>query len=145
VFAHVRDFATGEVIRAERRSIEAAEDVHERGFAGARRAHDRDELARDDVERDAVQRADLDVAGLVDLVDVVDRDERLARHRQTLLPMRGGAVVVPAAVLAALPAMMTSTITSSPSLRSPLTSSLTVPSESPVVIGTGTGTPPRSA
>ena len=37
------------------RLVEAGEDVHERRLAGARRAHDRDELPRLDVERDAAQ------------------------------------------------------------------------------------------
>src|SRR5688572_25658348 len=45
-----RDFLFGEGVLTARRRIEAAEQVHERGFAGARRAHDRDELAGLDVD-----------------------------------------------------------------------------------------------
>src|SRR5205823_5679611 len=43
-FVHARDFATGEEIAAAGRAIEAADHVHQRRFAGARRAHDGDEL-----------------------------------------------------------------------------------------------------
>ena len=59
-----------------RRLVEAAEDVHQRRLARARRAHDRDELALVDGQRDAAQRVHLDVAQLVDLGDPVELDDR---------------------------------------------------------------------
>ena len=40
------------------RLVEPGEDVHQRRLAGARGAHDGDELARRDVERDAAKRVD---------------------------------------------------------------------------------------
>ena len=55
--------------------VEAADDVHERALAGARRAHDGDELARRDRERHAVQGAHLDLAHAVDADEVLDADD----------------------------------------------------------------------
>ena len=43
---------------AGRRPVEAAEELEERDLAGAGRAHQGDELARDDRERHAAQRVD---------------------------------------------------------------------------------------
>ena len=70
-----RDVDAVEEVAARRRPVEAADDVHERALAGARRAHDRDELARRDRERDAVERAHLDLAHLVDPDEVLDPDD----------------------------------------------------------------------
>ena len=63
-----------------RRPIEAADQVHERRLAGARRAGQRDELARHDVERDASQRGHLHLADVVSLREIPDGDHG-ARHR----------------------------------------------------------------
>jgi hypothetical protein len=46
-----------DAIAAAGRPVEAADDVHERRFAGARRTHDGDEFAGFDRERHAVERA----------------------------------------------------------------------------------------
>ena len=63
------------VTRAARRLVEAGEDVHQRRLARARRAHDRDELARLDVERDAAQRVDGGLALAVAARDVRRLDD----------------------------------------------------------------------
>ena len=62
-------------MRAVRGRVEAAEDVHQRGFAAARGPDDGDEFARVDVERDVVQRADFLAAEVVNLADVAEFDE----------------------------------------------------------------------
>ena len=73
----VADVAPVEQVAARGRAIEAAEDVHQRRLARARRAHDRDELAR---RRSRARRRasalHLDVAQLVDLGRRRELDER---------------------------------------------------------------------
>ena len=69
------DLGAVELDAAFARRIEAAEDVHERGFAAARRADDGDEFAAVDVEVDVVERADFLAAEVVDLADVAEFDE----------------------------------------------------------------------
>ncbi len=64
--------------RPRRRTVGAAgglssrpKHIEQRRFAAARRAHDGDELARRDLQRDIVERQRLDLAGLIDLGDLV--------------------------------------------------------------------------
>src|SRR5262249_16265950 len=64
-----------------RRAIQAAQDVHRRGFARPRRSHDRDELAAVDVKRDTAQRVYLDVAHHISLVDMAEGYQRRAHQR----------------------------------------------------------------
>ena len=71
---HVR---AAQPIAALRRPVEAADDVHERRLAGARRPDDGHELPAPDVEVDAVEGTDVEPARVVDAVDVGQRDERL--------------------------------------------------------------------
>src|SRR5437870_7317041 len=71
-----RDVDVAQAIGAACRLVEAADQVHARRLAGARCAHDRQELAGPDVERDAAQRPHLDVAQVVDLPHVAELDER---------------------------------------------------------------------
>ena len=52
------------------RRVEAAEEVHERRFAGAGGADDRHHLALVDLEVDAFERFDFHLAGVVDLADL---------------------------------------------------------------------------
>ena len=78
--------------------VEAGEAVEERRLAAAARAHDRDHLAAGDREADAVEGVHLDLAGVVDLVDVPRLDEgRLVDvRRRVLMPgasrRRAGAI-----------------------------------------------------
>ena len=53
-------------------TIEASDHVHQRGFAGTRRAHDRDEFAALDSQADAAQCAHLDVAEMVSLREIAN-------------------------------------------------------------------------
>ncbi len=55
--------------------VQAAEDVHQRGFAAAGRADDGDEFTLLDVQRDVVQGADFLLAKAVDLADIAEFDE----------------------------------------------------------------------
>ena len=64
-----------EPILARSRMVEAAEDVHQRGLAGARGAHQRHHLAAVDRERDAAQHRDVDFAQVIGLVDVFESDQ----------------------------------------------------------------------
>ena len=77
-----RDLRAIQLVDARRGTIQAPEDVHERGLARPGRAHDRDELTASDAERDAPERMHSDVARRIHLLDVRELDERtLARRR----------------------------------------------------------------
>src|SRR6185369_2159932 len=80
------DVGPGEATGATRRSVEAADDVHEGRLARSRRTHDGDELPYPDVERDAAQRLHLDVAEPVDLPQVAHLNQRLGHERRTTEP-----------------------------------------------------------
>ena len=69
-----------EVVLAGPGAVVHADDVQQRRFAGARRAHDRDELAFLDVEVDAAQHVAAAGAVRVGLLDVAQPDERVGRH-----------------------------------------------------------------
>src|SRR5216683_8355498 len=56
---------------------EAAEDVEEGGFSGARGADDGDELAGSDGEVDAAEGGDLEFAGAVGLTEIPGEDDGL--------------------------------------------------------------------
>ena len=75
----VRDVVLAEGDRAARGRVDSAEQVEQRGLAGARRAQDRHELAAVDGELVDVQRLDLDLAHLVDAANVAHDDEGSAR------------------------------------------------------------------
>ena len=82
--AHVRELVlveglhvvAGQPEDAGRRHVEAAEDVHERRLARARRPGDGDELVLLDAQRDVAQGDDLGGAGAVDLAHVDQLDDR---------------------------------------------------------------------
>jgi hypothetical protein len=90
-----RDVAPTQEKPASRRAVEAAEDVHQRALAGARRAHDRHELALVDLQVDAAQGLHLDVAHRVDLADALEPHERgragggvRSGHQKSRMPRR---------------------------------------------------------
>src|SRR4030095_13646900 len=56
--AHARHELTAKPVVALVGRVQAAEDIHERGFSGAGRAHDRDILARVHLETHTAQRVD---------------------------------------------------------------------------------------
>ena len=68
-------FLAVEPILARGRMVQAAEDVHQGGLAGARSAHQRHHLASADGERDAAQHRDFHFAQVVRLVDVFKSNE----------------------------------------------------------------------
>ena len=70
-----------EHVVSARRHVEAAEDVQHRRLAGARRAHDRHQLAGADREVHAAKRVHRTVAFAVDASDVVERDDRVGHGR----------------------------------------------------------------
>ena len=57
------------------RRVQPADQVEQRGLAGAGRAHQRHEVAARDVEVDAVQHLDLLAAAAIDLGDAADLDQ----------------------------------------------------------------------
>ena len=81
VVAQLIDRLAVEDVQAGRRSVQAAQDVHHRGLAGARRPDDRQELAVGNVEIDVLKSGDLDLAEIVDAADFLEPDDRLARGR----------------------------------------------------------------
>src|SRR5438105_1976035 len=76
VAREARDVLAVEPVAAGRRAIEAAEQVHEGGLAGARRAHDGHEFAGLDRHGDAAQRVHRVRAEMVVLAEVLGRDDR---------------------------------------------------------------------
>src|SRR6185503_4863702 len=164
--AHVREVARRErrhVVPVEEvasggRPIEAAEQVHERRLAGARRAGERDELAGRDVERDAAQRLHLHLAEVVGLRQVANGDDRVHRPAPRAPPAApapaprfappprrpngiSGDVVLGCA---AAPGCDMPVTTWSPSFTSPSTIAVIAPSLTPVCTRTGTNSPLRS-
>src|SRR4029453_16531261 len=81
VLRHPRHVAPVQEVLTAGRPIQAAEDVHQRRFAGSRRTGHRDELAGSDGEVGAAQRADRDLADVVRLDEVLDLADGLARLR----------------------------------------------------------------
>src|SRR5437870_4507464 len=64
-----------ELVGARRRLVEAADYVHERGLARARRAHDRHKLTAVDVEVEAAERVHRRCTEGIDLCDITDADD----------------------------------------------------------------------
>src|SRR6185295_1375262 len=73
-----------QMVRPSRGRIEAAQDVHERGFAGARCAHDGHIVASIDLEIHAAQGLNLHLPEAVDLPQVCAADECAHRFLQSL-------------------------------------------------------------
>ena len=70
------DLRAVEFVRSFARSIQAAEDVHKRGFSGTGRSHERGKLAAPDLEVDAVQCSKRLAADPVELADPMQTDGR---------------------------------------------------------------------
>jgi len=62
-------------------AINAGNDVEQGGFAGAGRAHEREELATRDFKGDAVQSGDVDLPLPVDFAQLKDLYHRVAAHK----------------------------------------------------------------
>lgn len=63
-----------EEIAAFGRAIQAAENIHQCGLARAGSAHDGDEFAAHDFQRDAAESVHLNLAEIVSLVDAIESD-----------------------------------------------------------------------
>ncbi|MCY1295995.1 hypothetical protein D9M70_453610 [compost metagenome] len=120
----VGDALAVDQIVAAGRLIEAAENVHQRRLAGAGLADDRHELARLDIEGEAVQDLDGEIAVEIGLADVLERDERGHGQPQNIGGMRMPRWLRPSRALPLLPEPVVTTIFS-PSLRPLLISALT--------------------
>ena len=102
-----RNLLAGKKVLARARAVEAAEQVHERRFAGSGRAHDRNELARLDRQRHPAQGVNIIRVEPVHLREMTRDDKgrahasgnsaalksrsagrRLARGSSALLPCR---------------------------------------------------------
>ena len=70
----IQNVATGS------RPIETTDNVHERRFSRTTRAHQRDELAALNLERNATHRMNIDVAGMIRLVHVDQLDDFSVLH-----------------------------------------------------------------
>src|ERR1051326_2176187 len=81
--ANRRKLARGSIVdhnaiesnRPGSRSIQAAEDMHQRGLAAARGANDRNELTFVNIELDIIQRANFFIAKAINLTDVAEFDQ----------------------------------------------------------------------
>jgi hypothetical protein len=71
------DFVLEQAILARPRVVQHAEDRKQRRLAGARRAHDRNEVAPLDLQVDAPQHEGLARLRFVDLLDVLELDHRV--------------------------------------------------------------------
>src|SRR5882724_623419 len=131
-----------EPVAPRRRAVEAAEQVHEGGLAGARRAHDSDELAGLDRHRHTAQRVHGVRAEVVVLGELLGRDDR--HGAQSL--RRGPPVVPPPGAPGRFcwAPPPTPVMISWPSVRSPRRTSVAVPSLRPRVRGTALGLPSAS-
>ena len=63
---------------AARGPVNARDDVQQSGFAGTRRPHQREKLARRDVEGELVERSDLDFSLRINLRQAADGDNRFS-------------------------------------------------------------------
>src|SRR6185503_12788003 len=61
--------------------VQTAEDIHRRRLPGSGCPHYRNELTTIDVKRDCAQRVYFNIAHLINLVDVIQGDERWADQR----------------------------------------------------------------
>ncbi len=76
VVVHVGDVLVAEEVMAAGAAVEAAEEVQQRGFAGAGRAHEGDEVAFLEVERHAREGGHDDLFHLVVLDQIRDCERR---------------------------------------------------------------------
>src|SRR5262249_45577264 len=82
------DVEPGELVGTPRRAIEAAEDVHERAFAGAAGANDGNELALLDLQIELPKRTDHAGARLVVFREILAPDEDVHRRMTSHTALR---------------------------------------------------------
>ena len=128
VAAEALDMMASEQEAAGGRHVEAAEDVHRRRFARSRRAHHGHEVARSDIEIDALQRLERGLAAAEAFGDADQPDQGIGRrsgHHRAHLPF-----------CASLPVA-----TCMPGLSASLVTLVNVPLLSPTSTFTGAGSP----
>jgi len=111
VLAQSRNIAIIQYIAPGSRLVETPEEIHEGGFAGTGRPHDRDEFAGSDAEADIFQCREQSGRSFVGLVQAFDADDGVS-HQNILIGGEPPALGLPAACVSP-------TITWSPALRSP--------------------------
>ena len=80
VVAQLRHPVAVEPVLAARRAVEAADQVHQRGLAGARRSHDRDELVLPDRDVHAAEGAHHLAAHVVLALEIPGDDDGVTRN-----------------------------------------------------------------
>src|SRR5262249_7743772 len=118
------------------RAVETTDNVHQRRFAGATRAHERDKLAALNLKRHAADSVNIDITSVIRLVNVDQLDDFAVFHGNLRAPLNG---FVPGDE-AALGELSSAVITFSPSFK-PSVTSVTIPSLIPVLIWAGFGRP----
>ena len=126
-----------EQIIAAARTVERADHVHQRAFAGAARAHEGHEFARKNFQRNPAHRVDIHFAGVIHLVDVRELDDGIGLHGKSDQRILGKPPPqrVRAALAACVPVKTTPVTTCAPS-SSPESTSVEMPSLMPVLICT---------
>src|SRR5438128_483020 len=141
VVGHLPDVLAREHIGAAVGDVEAAEDVHERRLPRPRRAHDRDELGRTDIEIDPAQRVHRDLPpDAVRLGDAAKLDDALV-HRPTITPGPPPKPPPPAPGRAVAVARAAGSTARSPS-ATPLITSVVVSFAMPNTTSVSTASPP---
>ena len=79
-------------VTAFRRTVKAADHVHQGGFAGAARTHDGDKFAGQNLPRHAAHGVNVHFAGVIRLVNFDELDDGIGLHSHGRLPIRTGAV-----------------------------------------------------
>src|SRR5690606_20198628 len=130
--------AAEQLVGPRGRAVEAAEQVHQRRLAAARRTHDRDVLARVDLQVDPAQRVHGDVARLIDARQAARADDRPAQRRPR--PPRPPNIVQPCW----RGSLLTRVMTRSPGFSSGAETAVMTSSESPVSTATRSGRPRES-
>src|SRR5207248_934028 len=89
VILETRDLHPVEAIAAAAGHVEATENVHQRAFARATRAHNGHELSVLDLQTDALERMDLEVADAIRLLRVDDLNTHLPGPPMSTRPAPG--------------------------------------------------------
>ena len=123
-------------IIAAARTVERADHVHQRAFAGAARAHERHEFARKNLQRNPAHRVDIHFAGVIHLVDVRELDDRIGLHGKSDQRILGKPPPSGFAGVAAWVPVETAPVTTCAPSSSPESTSVEMPSLMPVLICT---------
>jgi hypothetical protein len=79
-----------QVVKAAGGTVQAADRVHQRGFARTAGAHDGDKFAGQDFQRNAPHRVDVHLARAINLVDVCEFDDGIHGPFNVSVPVKNG-------------------------------------------------------